>query len=71
MRITTDTHILPPDPRDRVRDAYHELECQDRPGSPWEVPFDPRPSRTAFWIRTTVQAAVLILFTTVIWRALT
>jgi hypothetical protein len=59
--------VLPPDPRDSVRDRWRELDTEDRPGSPFDVPFDPRPSRAAFWIRTACQLAAVTAFTATVW----
>ena len=38
----TDLRIIPADPRDAARDTYRRFACEDRPGDPWAVPFDPR-----------------------------
>lgn len=62
--------MLPPDPRDSVRDRYRELETEDRPSNPYDVPFDPRPSRAAFWIRTACQFIAVAAFTYAFWRIL-
>lgn len=41
----TDLRIIPADPREAVRDRYRDLACQDRPGDPNIIPFDPREER--------------------------
>jgi hypothetical protein len=60
--------VLPPDPRESVRDSYRTLETEDRPGNPYDTPFDPRPSRMAFWIRTACQFVSVAAFTYAFWR---
>jgi hypothetical protein len=59
--------VLPPDPRDDVRGRWRELDAEDRPGSPYDVPFDPRPSRIRFWIRSAFQLAAVTAFVTTAW----
>lgn len=54
-------HILPPDPREAVSDAYRQLACEERPGNPYAVPFDPRVVPGS-GIRRLIGFAAFILF---------
>ena len=64
MMLSPDTldRILERDPWEATRDRYAQLATEDRPGSPYQVPFDARPSRDwPWWIMTAVQLVVVSL----------
>jgi hypothetical protein len=61
--------VIPADPLDAVRDRYRELECEERPGDPWLVEFDP--AREPFRIIPHVPAfLVALLVIAIVWRVL-
>jgi hypothetical protein len=41
----SDLRIIPAEPWAEARERYRDLACQDRPGDPNIIPFDPREER--------------------------
>lgn len=38
----TDLRIIPDEPWAEAREAYRRFASEDRPGDPWNVPFEPK-----------------------------
>lgn len=67
----TESHVLPADPREQVRDRYRALECGDRSfGDPRVAPA-PEPRRSLFWIGVGASGFAVACAVACVWTVLT
>ena len=72
MMLSPDTldRIVERDPWEATRDRYAELATEDRPGSPYQVPFDPRPAPRLRLAVVAIQFVACALFVGAVWAVL-
>ncbi len=63
----TDLRIIPDEPWAEARETYRRFAAEDRPGSPWEVPFDPRPRYPVNLIKASLVLAAGCVVIAALW----
>lgn len=69
MMLSPETldRIVEREPYAEARARYAELAMEDRPGDPWQVPFDARPARSLRMAVIAVQFVAVALFVGMVW----